>query len=128
MDPLYEKSVNDLPSFDETDSEDDFIEEKECLLHEVDEKDSSPFNDIELLYEQFISKNEASCIKYPSKKTVFLQSYEDKETNGILEFNLRTISSTNQKYFYCQNCQSRRSKNYGFQCNFRATKISETSN
>ena len=123
----FEKSFNDLPSFDETDSEDDFIEEKECLLPEVDQIDSTPFNDIELLYDEFVSKNEAFCIKNPSKKTIFLQSYKHEETKGFLEFNLRAKSSSNPKYFYCQNFPDKRRKNNEFQCNFTATKISETS-
>ena len=128
MDDHFEKSFYDLPSFDETDSEDDFIEENECLLPEMDEIDSTPFNDIQLLYDQFVLRNEASCIKNPSKKTVFLQSYNHEETKGFLEFSLRAKSSSNPKYFFCQNCPRKQRKKNEFQCNFRATKISETLN
>ena len=128
MDDLFEKSFYDLPSFDETDSEDDFIEQKECLLPEVDQIDSTPFNDIELLYDEFVSKNETLCIKNPSKKTIFLQSYKHEETKGFLEFSLRANSLNNQKYFYCQNFPDKRRKKNEFKCNFRATKISETTN
>ena len=128
MEEKITNSCNDFPSFGQSiiSEDNEAIEEHKFPILDED----VPMNEIdyEILYQSFISNKNAFCKHNENRKTSFIQTYKEENTNGYLLFILLTICSKNKKYFRCKNHPKKRKKKYYFECNFKATRISNEGN